>query len=114
MRLWREQHEEMASAVSKSSYPAGVEVHSMVSADEMPELEPLEEGEEEDEREDDPVVEVESKAEDAYGYNEFKKRASELTPAYLASRPEEMKEVMDKLKGFRKIKDSVFKEFTEL
>ena len=60
MRLWREQHEEMASAVSKSSYPAGVEVHSMVSADEMPELEPLEEGEEEDEREDDPVVEVEA------------------------------------------------------
>ena len=57
MRLWREQHEEMASAVSKSSYPAGVEVHSMVSADEMPELEPLEEGEEEDEREDNPVVE---------------------------------------------------------
>ena len=53
MRRWREQHEEMASAVSKSSYPAGVEVHSMVSADEMPELEPLEEGEEEeDERED--------------------------------------------------------------
>ena len=103
MRLWREQHEEMASAVSKSSYPAGVEVHSMMSADEMPELEPLEEGEEEDEREDDPVVEVESKAEDAYGYNEFKKRASELTPAYLASRPEEMKQVMDKLKGFRKI-----------
>ena len=50
----------MASAVSKSSYPAGVEVHSMVSADEMPELEPLEEGEEEDEREDDPVVEVEA------------------------------------------------------
>ena len=63
----------MASAVSKSSYPAGVEVHSMVSADEMPELEPLEEGEEEDEREDDPVVEEESKAEDAYGFNEFKK-----------------------------------------
>ena len=60
MRLWREQHEEMASAVSKSSYPAGVEVHSIVSADEMPELEPLEEGEEEDEREDDPVVEVEA------------------------------------------------------
>ena len=60
MRLWREQHEEMASAVSKSSYPAGVEVHSMVSANEMPELEPLEEGEEEDEREDDPVVEVEA------------------------------------------------------
>ena len=60
MRRWREQHEEMASAVSKSSYPAGVEVHSMVSADEMPELEPLEEGEEEDEREDDPVVEVEA------------------------------------------------------
>ena len=114
MRRWREQHEEMASAVSKSSYPAGVEVHSMVSADEMPELEPLEEGEEEDEREDDPVVEVESKAEDAYGYNEFKKRASELTPAYLASRPEEMKTVMDKLKGFRKIKDSVHEEFTEL
>ena len=50
----------MASAVSKSSYPAGVEVHSMVSANEMPELEPLEEGEEEDEREDDPVVEVEA------------------------------------------------------
>ena len=47
MRLWREQHEEMASAVSKSSYPAGVEVHSMVSANEMPELEPLEEGESE-------------------------------------------------------------------
>ena len=114
MRLWREQHEEMASAVSKSSYPAGVEVHSMVSADEMPELEPLEEGEEEDEREDDPVVEEESKAEDAYGYNEFKKRASELTPAYLASRPEEMKTVMDKLKGFKKIKDSVYEEFTEL
>ena len=60
MRLWREQHEEMASAVSKSSYPAGVEVHSTVSANEMPELEPLEEGEEEDEREDDPVVEVEA------------------------------------------------------
>ena len=60
MRLWREQHEEMASAVSKGSYPAGVEVHSMGSADEMPELEPLEEGEEEDEREDDPVVEVEA------------------------------------------------------
>ena len=60
MRLWREQHEDMASAVSKSSYPAGVEVHSMVSANEMPELEPLEEGEEEDEREDDPVVEVET------------------------------------------------------
>ena len=114
MRLWRQQHEEMASAVSKSSYPAGVEVHSMVSADEMPELKPLEEGEEEDEREDDPVVEVESKAEDTYGYNEFKKRASELTPAYLASRPEEMKTVMDKLKGFRKIKDSVHEEFTEL
>ena len=114
MRLWKAQQEEMASAVSKSSYPAGVEVHSMVSADEMPELEPLEEGEEEDEQEDDPVVEVESKAEDAYGYNEFKKRASELTPAYLASRPEEMKEVMDKLKGFKKIKDSVYKEFTEL
>ena len=60
MRLWKEQNEEMASAVSKSSYPAGVEVHSMTSADEMPELEPLEEGEEEDEREDDPVVEVEA------------------------------------------------------
>ena len=57
MRLWREQHEEMASAVSKQSIPEGVEIHSMVSADEMPELEPLEE-EEEDEREDDPVVEV--------------------------------------------------------
>ena len=113
LRLWKEQHEEMASAVSKSSYPAGVEVHSMVSADEMPELEPLEEGEEEDEREDDPVVEVEAKAEDAYGYNEFKKRASELTPAYLASKPEEMNEVMDKLKGFRKMKDSVYKELTE-
>ena len=113
-RLWKAQHEEMASAVSKSSYPAGVEVHSMVSAHEMLELEPLEEGEEEDKREDDPVVEVEAKAEDAYGYNEFKQRASDLTPAYLASRPEEMKEVMDKLKGFRKIKDSVYKEFTEL
>ena len=60
MRLWREQHEEMASAVSKQSIPEGVEVHSMMSADEMPELEPLEEGEEEDEREDDPVVEVEA------------------------------------------------------
>ena len=46
MRLWREQHEEMASAVSKQSIPEGVEIHSMVSADEMPELEPLEEGEE--------------------------------------------------------------------
>ena len=45
----------------------------MVSADEMPELEPLEEGEEEDEREDDPLFEEETKAEDAYGYNEFKK-----------------------------------------
>ena len=67
-----------------------------------------------DEREDDPVVEVESNAEDAYGYDEFKKRASELTPAYLASRPEDMKKVMDKLKGLRKIKDSVYKEFTEL
>ena len=85
----------------------------MVSADEMPELEPLEGGEEEDEREDDPVVAVEAKAEDAYGYNEFKKRASELTPAYLSSRPEEMKEVMGKLKGFRNIKDSVYQEFTE-
>ena len=42
------------------------------------------------------------------------RRASELTPAYLASRPEDMKEVMDKLKGVRKIKDSVYKEFTEL
>ena len=86
----------------------------MVSADEMPELEPVEGGEEEDEREDDPVVAVEAKAEDAYGYNEFKKRASELTPAYLSSRPEEMKEVMGKLKGFRNIKDSVYQEFTEL
>ena len=37
MRRWREQHEEMASAVSKSSYPPGVEVHSMVSANETPE-----------------------------------------------------------------------------
>ena len=68
----------------------------------------------EDEREDDPVVEVESKAEDASGYNEFKKRASELTAAYLTSKPKEMKEVMDKLKGFRRIKDSVYEEFIEL
>ena len=29
MRLWREQHDDIASAVSKSSIPAGVEVHSM-------------------------------------------------------------------------------------
>ena len=60
MRLWREQHDEMASAVSKQSIPEGVEIHSMVSADEMPELEPLEEGEEEDEHENDPVVELEA------------------------------------------------------
>ena len=73
MRLWKEQHEEMASAVSTSSYPAGVEVHSMVSADEMPEKKPIEEGEEEDEREDDPVVEVEAKAEDACGYKSLRK-----------------------------------------
>ena len=83
----------------------------------MPELEPLkirEEGEEEDEREYDPVVEVEPKAEDAYGYDEFKTRASELTPAYLASKQEEMKEVMNKLNGFQRIKDSVHEEFLEL
>ena len=96
--MWREQHEDMASAVSKD--------------DEMPELEPLskqEEGEkEEEEPEDDPVLEVEEKAEDAYGYNEYKKRASELTPSYLASKPEEMKEVLDRLKGFRRIKDSAY------
>ena len=121
MRLWIEQHEDMASAVSKGSIPTG-EVHSMArdDDDEMPELEPLnkqEEGEEEEEdREEDPVVEVEGKAEDAYGYNEFKKRASELTPSYLASKPEEMKEVMDRLKGFkfRMIKDGVYEEFIEL
>ena len=79
--------------------------------DEMPELEPLnkqEAGEEEDEREDDPI-EVESKAEDTYGYTEFKQRASELTPAYLASKPKEMKEVMDTLTGFRKIKTEFMK-----
>ena len=82
----------------------------------MIELEPLnkqEEGEEED-REEDPVVEVEGKAEDAYGYNEFKKRASKLKPSYLASKPEEMKEVMDRLPGFRRIKDSVYEEFIKL
>ena len=87
----------------------------MVPADEMPELDPLsKQEEEEEEREEDPVVEVEGKAEDAYGYDEFKKRASELKPAYLASRPEEMKEVMNKLKGFRRIKDSVYEELLEL
>ena len=83
---------------------AGVEGHSMAKYDddEMPELEPLnkqEEGEE-DEREDDPIVEVESKAEDAYGHTQFNKIASELTFAYLASKPE--------VKGFRRIKDSVY------
>ena len=33
MRLWIEQHENVASAVSKSSIPTGVEAHSMAKDD---------------------------------------------------------------------------------
>ena len=89
MRPWREQHEEMASAVSKSSYPAGV-VHSMVSADEMPELEPLEEGEEEDEREDDPVVEVEAMKK---GKNDDEDAQTTVTTAEIMERHEKASEL---------------------
>ena len=66
MKLWREQHHEMASALSGQSFPEGVQVHSMASDDEMPPLEPInkvrieeEEGEEEEEPKDDPIVDVE-------------------------------------------------------
>ena len=39
---------------------------------------------------------------------------SGLKPAYLVSKSKEMKEVMDRLKGFKRIKDSVYQEFIEV
>ena len=118
MRLWREQREEMASAVSKSSYPAGLEVHSMVSADEMPELEPLEEGEEEDEREDDPVVKVEAMKKGKDDERIFKNYLTSikwLWPVYLSKNPGTMMDnIISKLHQFNVINADKYDEFKEL